>query len=169
MSSHQIETAFLRRIILYDDGEEPRKLETIIERVERHQRCVLRVACVLAPFPLLAIAGVFYAEILQEAFPYNGFGVGLRLLCELGLASLVFLVGFVGLLAVYRLKLNRLRKECFQLVVRLLESRLGKPHISTLSGSQGGVDVREALQGAAGPGVLLSWEQERCRLRAAGV
>jgi len=155
MSSHQIETAFLRRIILYDDGEEHRELETSIERVQRHQRCVQRVTYVLAPFPMLAIAGVFYAEILQETFAYNGFGIGLRLLCELGLASLVCLVGLVGLLAVYRLKLNRLRKECFQLVVRLLESHLGKPHISTLPGSHRGVDGREALQ-AAKSGVPLS-------------
>ena len=140
MSTHQTETAFLRRIILYDDGEEPRKLETSIERVQRHQRCVQRVTYVLAPFPMMAIAGVFYAEILQEGFPYRGFGLGLRLLCEVGLASLVFLVGFVGLLAVYRLKLNRLRKECFELVVRLLESRLGKPHMPQLPGSDRGVD-----------------------------
>lgn len=128
MSTHQTETAFLRRIILYDDGEEPRKLETSIARVQAHQRCVQRVTYLLAPFPMLAIAGVFYAEVLQEGFP-----LGLRFLCELGLASLICLAGFVGLLAVYRLKLNRLRMECFQLIVRLLESRLGKAQVSTLN------------------------------------
>ena len=156
MNSHRIETAFLRRLILYCDGEESRELETNIERVQHHQRCVQRVTYVLAAFPLLAIAGVFYAEILQETFPYKGFGVGLRLLCELGLASLVCLVGLVGLLAVYRLKLNRLRMECFLLVARLLESHLGKPHIPMFPGSHRGVDGREALQGSAESRVLLS-------------
>jgi hypothetical protein len=38
MSEHQTETAFLRRIILYDDGEERRKLETSIARVQRDHR-----------------------------------------------------------------------------------------------------------------------------------
>lgn len=140
MSTHQTETAFLRRIILYDDGEECRKLETSIERVQHHQRCVQQVMYLLAPLPMLAIAGVFYAEILQEGFQDNGFGLGLRFLCELGLASLICLAGFVCLLAVYRQKLNRLRMECFRLIVRLLESRLGKPHIPTLPGSDRGVD-----------------------------
>ncbi|HEV2392207.1 MAG TPA: hypothetical protein VG146_07565 [Verrucomicrobiae bacterium] len=149
MSTHQTETAFLRRIILYDDGEERRKLETSIAQVQRDQRCVQRVAYVMAPFPLLAIAGVFYAEILQEGFPYSGFGLGLRLLCVLGLASLICLAGFAGLLTVYRLKLNRLRKECLQLVNGLLESRLGKPQVPTLPTSHRVFDGGEAFQASA--------------------
>ena len=127
-----METAFLRHIIRYGDGEEPGKLETSITRVQRDQRCVQRVAYAMAPFPLLVIARVFYAEILQEDFSYSGFGLGFRLLCVLGLASLICLVGSVGLLTVYRLKLNGLRKECLQLVHGLLESRLSKPQVPTL-------------------------------------
>jgi hypothetical protein len=127
MSTHQTEAAFLRHIIRYDGSEERRKLETSIAEVQRDQRCVQRVASVTALFPLLAIAGVAYEGILQENFPYNGSGLVFRLLCEIGLASLICLVGFAGLLTIYHLKLNRLRKGCRQLVTRVLESHLGKP------------------------------------------
>ena len=149
MSTHETETTFLRHIILYDDSEERRKLQTSIELVQRDQRCVQRAAYAMAPFPLLAIAGVFYAEILQEDFPYNGFGLGFGLLYVLGLASLICLVGFAGLLTFYHLKLNLLRKKCLQLVHGLLESRLGKPQVPSLASSDRVGEDGEAFPSSA--------------------
>ena len=66
----------------------------------------------------------------------------------LGLASLICLVGFAGLLTVYFKKLHRLRKEARQFAIRLLESRLGKPQIPTLPSSHRVFDDHEALQSA---------------------
>jgi hypothetical protein len=149
MSTHETETAFLRHIILYHDSEERRKLETSIALVQRDQRCVQCVAYVMAPFPLLAIAVVMYGEVLQGGFPYNGFGLGFELLCVLALAALVCLVGFAGLLTVYRLKLDRLRKECLQLVTGLLESHFAKPQVLTLPSSHRVRHDGEAFQGSA--------------------
>lgn len=140
--------AFLRRIILYDDGDECRKLEKSIAQVQHDVRCVQRVAAVTAPFPLLAIVGAAYGVILQENFPYNASAPVFSLLCVLGLASLICLVGCAGLLTVYRKKLSGLRKEARQVVIRYLESRLGKPHIATLRGSHRVFDDREAFQDA---------------------
>jgi len=155
MSTHETETAFLRHLILYDDSDERRRLETSIALVQRDQRCVQRVAYVMAPFPLLAIAGVMYGEILQENSPYNGFGLGLGLLCVLGLASLICLVGFAGLLTFHHLKLNRLRKECLQLVNGLLESRLGKAQVPTLASSHRVCDDGEIRQSVAEVSVCI--------------
>ena len=150
MSEHQIETAFLRHIILYDNSDECRKMEKSIAQVQQDVRSVQRVASVTALFPLLAIASFAYGVLLQENFPYNMSELVLvfRILCELGLAALICLVGLAGLLTVYRKKLNRLRKECLQLVTRLLESHLGKPRIPTLPSSHRVNDDREAFQGA---------------------
>lgn len=148
MNEHQTETAFLRHIILYDDSDERRKLEKRIAQVQQDVRCVQRVASVTALFPLLAIAGIAYGVLLQENFPYSGSEYVLWFLCVLGLASLVCLVGFAGLLTVYLKKLRRLRKEARQLVIRLLESHLGTPEIPTLPRSHRVLDDREAFQGA---------------------
>jgi hypothetical protein len=150
MSEHQIETALLRHIILYDDSDECRKMEKSIAQVQQDVRSVQRVASVTALFPLLAIASFAYGVLLQENFPYNRSELVLvfRVLCELGLASLICLVGLAGLLTVYRKKLKRLRKECLQLVTTLLESRLGKPRISTVPSSPRIIDGGEAFQGA---------------------
>jgi hypothetical protein len=156
MSEHQKETTFLRHVILYADCDEHRRLEENIAQVQRDERCVQRVASVTALFPVLAIASIAYGGILQENFPYNGSGLVFKILCELGLASLICLVAFAGLLMVYRRRLNRLREECRQLVTRLLESHLGTPHIQTLPGSHRGADNREAFQGTAQSGVLLA-------------
>jgi hypothetical protein len=136
VSEHQREMAFLKQAILYDGSGERRKLEQSIAQVLRDQGCVRRVACVPALLLLLVIAGFGYGAILNEDFPYNGSEVVYRILCEIGLASLICLVAFAGVLTLYRLKLSRLREECRRLVKRLLESHLGKPHIPTLPGSQ---------------------------------
>ena len=51
MSEHQTETAFLRHILLYDDGDERRKLEESIAQVQPDMRCVQRVASVTGRVP----------------------------------------------------------------------------------------------------------------------
>ncbi|SPE52489.1 hypothetical protein SBV1_1530035 [Verrucomicrobia bacterium] len=147
MSEHQIEIAFLRHIVLYDDRDECCKLEKSIVQVRRDTHCVQRVASVTALFPLLALTGVAYGSFLQKNFPYNMSEPVLRLLCVLGLSSLICLVGFAVLLAVYLKKLHRLRKEVRKLVLRHLESRPGKAQIPTSPRSHRGFDEREASQG----------------------
>ena len=127
MSEHQRDTSFLRHIILYDDTEERRKLEDRIARVQRDARCVLRAALAAGLFTALALAGFAYGGILHENFPHNDSQLGFRILCQLGLTSLICLLGFAGLLTFYRWKLNRLRDECRHLIQRFLESRHGKP------------------------------------------
>jgi hypothetical protein len=136
MSEHQKETAFLRHVILYDGSEERHKLEQSIAQVQREQRCMRRVASVPVLFLLLMAAGVVYELILGEDFPGSRSELVFKILCELSLASLICLVTFAGLLTFCRLKLNRLREDCRGLVKRLLESRLGKPPLETLPGSQ---------------------------------
>jgi hypothetical protein len=148
MSEHQNETAFLRHLILYGVSDECRKLERSIARVQQDVRCVKRVAAVTLLFPVLAIAGVVYGRILHANFPFDGADRMFMVLCELGLASLICLVGLVVLLTVYHMNLNRLRKECRRSVVRLLETHLGNPHIATSPTRHRVFDDRGAFQGA---------------------
>ncbi len=148
MNEHQTETAFLRHVILYDDSDARRKLEKSMAQVRRDTLGVQRVAAVMALFPLLAMAGIAYGVLLQENFPYNTSELVLRLLCVLGLASLICLVGFAGLWTYYLTKLHRLRMEARQLVIRLLESRLGNPHVATVPGSHRVFDDGDAFHAA---------------------
>jgi hypothetical protein len=148
MRAHETETAFLRHIVLYDDSDEGRKLERSIAQVQHDANRVQRVASVTALFPPLAIVGLAYGVLLQENYPYNGSELVFRVLCVLGLASVICLVGLASLLTVYRKKLHRLRKQARQSVVRLLESRLGKPQVPALPSSQRVLDDREASQDA---------------------
>jgi hypothetical protein len=148
MSEHQNETAFLKHLILYGSSDECRRLERSIARVQQDVRCVKRVAAVTLLVPVLAIAGLVYGMILHANFPFSGTDRVFRVLCELGLASLICLVGLVVLLTVYHTKLNRLREECRRSVVRLLESHLGNPHIATSPTRHRAFHDREAFQGA---------------------
>ena len=154
MTPHQIETAFLRSVILYDDSDEALKLQESIAQVQHDERCVQRMVWAMALFLLLGLAGVGYGVILLENFPYNLPQRVFNVFCGSVLASLICLVAFAVLSALYRRKLNRLRGECRRLVARLLESHLGKPPIRTLSGSHLRTDDHEAFQGAAESGVL---------------
>jgi hypothetical protein len=148
MSEHHSETAFLRHLVLYGESDESRKLERGVAQVQRDLRCVKRVATLTLVFPVLAIAGLVYGRILHANFPFDRADRMFMVLCELGLASLICLVGLVVLLTVYHAKLNRLRKECRRLVIRMLASRLGDPHIATSPTRHRVFDDREALQGA---------------------
>jgi hypothetical protein len=75
----------------------------------------------------LVVAGLGYEVILVDNFPYNMPQLIINLVCGLGMGSLISFLAFMGLGLVYRMKLDRHREECRQLIARLLESRLGKP------------------------------------------
>ena len=147
-SEHETEMAFLRRILHYGDSDECRKLEESILQARRNTLCVQRMGAVAALFPLLALAGVAYGAVFHDDFlPFNVPEPFLRVLCVLGLSSLICLVGSVGLLTVYLKKLRQLRSEARQLVIRLLESHLDKPEIPALPRGHQVVAESEASQG----------------------
>jgi hypothetical protein len=149
MNAHPGETSFLTHIIGYDGSDEHLTPEKSIAQVQRNKRCVKRFAALIALFPLLAITGLGFEAMLQKNFPYDGPHPVLRVLCEMGLASVICLVAFAGLLMGYRKKLNRLRDQCSPLATRLLEPRWDTPDIATLPGSHPGSDVPGAIEGAA--------------------
>jgi hypothetical protein len=142
--------------MLDDDGDERRELEKSIAQVQHDQHRVQQVTWMAALFFVLAITCIGYEAVLQESFPYTGSKIVFKLLCELALASLISLGAFAVLLTVYRRKLNRLKEECRQLVVQLLGSHPGKPHMPTLPGSHRGAGNREGFEAAAGSGVLMT-------------
>jgi uncharacterized membrane protein len=129
MSEHQKDTDFLRRIIAYGDSEEHRELDGKIAQVQRDERCVKRVALAAALFTLTALVGLAYTAIFDESFPYNQSRLLVTILCDVGLASLICVVGFVVLLMVYRMRLNELREECRHSVKRLIEFHLDKSRV----------------------------------------
>jgi hypothetical protein len=109
-------------------------LEERIAQVQRNDRCVRRAVWFMTLLTALSGAGLAYGAVLQENFPYGKSWFVIKVLCELGLASLICLVAFAGLWMVYRKELNRLRGQCRRLAATLLESRLGKPRVIPLTG-----------------------------------
>ena len=148
MTEHQKQTAFLQHIIHYDVSDERQILEAKIARVQRDARCVQKVASVMVLVSAVAIAVLAYGAILLENFPYNQAQFVIKVICALGLASLICLVVFVGLLTVYHKRLNQLREECRHLIKRLLESHLGAPRIARAQDSHQESDGCEAGAGA---------------------
>jgi hypothetical protein len=138
MSEHQKETAFLRQCLLYDDTVERRKLEEEITQAQRDDRCVRRALLLMALLIALAMAGLGYATVFLPNTPQNTSQFLtpfiIKVFCALGVGSLICLVAFGGLRAVYRKKLEQRREDCRRLATKLLESRLGKPRAMPLSG-----------------------------------
>ena len=127
MTEHEKETAFLKQIIVFDDTEEGRKLEARIAQVQCDERCVKRAAGLMILLAALGGAGLAYGAVLQDNFSAGTSHFVIRLLCEIGLASLISLFALSGLLMVYRRKLNRFREECRCLVGKLLEFPARQP------------------------------------------
>ena len=134
MSEHQRETAFLRQCILCDDTAERHQLDQRLTHAQRDERCVRRAAWLMVLLTALSMAGLCYSAIFRMDHPQNLSQFltlfVTKVLCALGLGSLICLVSFVGLGVAYRKQLDQRREECRRLAAKLLNSRLG----SALSG-----------------------------------
>lgn len=149
MSEAQRETAFLRHCLTYDASSRRQVLEETITQIQRDGRYVRRAVWWMAMLVALAAAGLGYAMVLVDNFPYNIPHLVINSLCAMGLASLICLLTFMGLGIVYRKKLDRLREEGRHLVAALLESRLGKPVAAPGREGQASDRRQEAHQVAA--------------------
>ena len=125
------ETAFLRRCIRYDVSAAGRQLDERIHQVQRDERCLRRGSSLMTFLAVLATAGVTYGALLLNDFP-NRMSVFtslfvIKLLCAVGIGSLICMVAFTGVGLFYRRELNKRREECRKRVTRILESQLGEP------------------------------------------
>ena len=131
MNEHQKQTAFLTQCIRYDDTAEHHKLEEKVTELQHNEICVRRAAWLMALFAALAMAGLCYAAVFLADYPLNLSQLTAQLvtkvLCALGVGSLICLVAFLGLGAIYRKELDQQREECRRLAIKLIESHLGKP------------------------------------------
>jgi len=127
MSEHQRNTAFLRQCLLYHDAPERHQLEERLSQLHCNERCVRRAVWVMVLLTALATTGLSYSAIFLAEFPQNESPLLIRLLCALGLASLICLMAFLGLGMIYRKESDRRREECRRLATKLLEARLGPP------------------------------------------
>lgn len=134
MTDHEKNTAFLRQCLLYDESAEGHQLEERLAQAQRHDRCVRRAVWLMALLIAISGAGLAYGAVLEGNFFYGESWFVIRLLGEIGVASLICLVTLMGLWMVYRRELNRLREQCRRLATTLLESRLGKLRAIPLAG-----------------------------------
>jgi len=102
-------------------------VEERLSQLHCNERCVRRAVWIMVLLTALATTGLCYSGIFLAEFPQNESPLIIRLLCELGLASLICLMVFLGLGMIYRKESHRHREECRRLATKLLESRLGPP------------------------------------------
>ena len=121
MSDYNEETTFLRRILFYDTSSESKRVEESIARAHRDCACVRKAAEFAAVIVVVALV------LTQAEFFQSKPNVRLWALCVVGLAALICLLTFLCVLIAYRVKLNRLRDECRNLVRSLVETRLTLP------------------------------------------
>ena len=160
MTERQRETTFLRQLIAYDDTAARHKLEESISRAQRDERCVRRAVWLMAVLTALAAVCLGYAAALLPDYPHNLSRFATRFIvkvsCALGLASLVSLLGFVGVWARCRKDLGERREECRRLGRNLLESRLGQPRTMPLPGGK----VQDPFDPGP-PGIVTGRNEER--------
>ena len=131
MSENERETDFLRHCLLYDESAEHHQLQERITQVQCDERCVRRAVWWLVVSTLLATSGVCYSTVFLAEHPQNLSQITTQLItrafCVVALGSLICMLAFCVMVAIYRKELGQGREECRRLAVKLLESRLGKP------------------------------------------
>lgn len=142
-SEHESETEFLRHCLQYGDDAGHQALGNRITQIQRDVRCVQRAVWLMAVLTALAATGLAYVAVLGGSIPADVSRLIVNGVSVLGLASVISLVAFVGLLVVFRLNLNAQREQGRQSVTELLAARLGKPGIvswneSSVGGGKGG-------------------------------
>lgn len=127
MSEQQRDTAFLTRLIAYEDSDERRSLAEKIARLQCDERCVKRAAWLMVLFTALAAAGISYAAVflLHPAHAIQFLDQPMiKVLSAVALSSLICLFAFQALAAFYRMQLARHRDQCRCLAMKILEARL---------------------------------------------
>ena len=156
-SEHRRQTAFLRHCLLYDDSTGRHELEKRITQLQHDEFCVRRAVWLMALFAALAMAGLGYYAIFVAKYPLNLPDIAvqwiIKLLCALGVGSIICLLAFLGLGVIYRKDLDLRREECRQLAMKIMESRLGKSCTVPLPGA---VKDREKAVNGSGATVPAS-------------
>ena len=130
MSEQQRDTAFLTRLISYDDSDERHNLAEKIARLQNDERCVKRAAWLMVLFAALATAGISYAAVFL-LHPDNVMQFldqpMIKALSAIALSSVLCLLAFNALAVFYRMELARHRDQCRCLAMKILEARLNRP------------------------------------------
>ena len=160
MSDHQKETQFLLHCLRYHESAEHEALDQRILQIQRDELSVRRAVRLMAVLTALAAVCLGYAAALLPDYPHNLSRFATRFIvkvsCALGLASLVSLLGFVGVWARCRKDLGERREECRRLGRNLLESRLGQPRTMPLPGGK----VQDPFDPGP-PGIVTGRNEER--------
>jgi hypothetical protein len=140
-SERERETDFLRQLIRYDDSAERDKLDERVAQIQRNEHCLRRAVSLMSALSALAMAGLYGALTFLADDPESKWRLPIKLMCWLGLASLISLVAFGGYWLAHRWELNRRRKECRRLVLNLLDLRLGKARSTPAPGPGHGPEI----------------------------
>lgn len=127
LSEQRSETEFLRHCLRYGNAPEQQALRERIAQRQRDVRCVQRAVWLMALLTGLAATGLGYVAMLERSISPDQAQWIVNGAAALGLAAVISLVAFVGLLVVFRMNLNEHRAEGRRLVATLLADRLGEP------------------------------------------
>jgi hypothetical protein len=112
---------------------------------QQDERCVKRALRLASLLVVLAVVGLAYWGMFLAGSPstmaQSSSQVIANAFCGLGLGSLISLLAFVFLGAVYRNRTGQRREEVRQFAEKLLEKRLGNPAIPPLPGAVMGQQI----------------------------
>ncbi len=149
-TEHERETVFLRRCIRYEDSAAGRRLDERIAQLQRDDRTLRRGSRAMAFAFLLAMVGLGYGALFLDDFPAHlslfASQFIIKLICTVGIGSIICLLGFTAIWFVYRKELNRRREECRRRVTQLLEFHVGNSRAFAGNAAHNN-DETEARQG----------------------
>jgi hypothetical protein len=110
MRDYKDETAFLVRLLAYDESPRSRDVEQRIARAQRDLACVFKATCTAG------LLGLLTSFLSQVEFFQSGPAIRLHIVCVLAIADLICMVAFATVFLIYRRRLNGLRDECRQII-----------------------------------------------------
>lgn len=124
MNDRQKNTAFLKRLMLYEDSDNSRQLEERIRNEEKAERLVLWALARVVFLTVLSPAGVYYSMFLLPDFLQHQSEFILRFFLALSFASFISMATFVGLWVHCRKVLNGHYNQCRDMVGAAFERSL---------------------------------------------
>lgn len=118
MRDYHLETAFLRRMLSYDQSAQAQQIEQSIARAQRDHTCALKAIWTAGLLDILS------AILSQTDFFQSGPLLCLRIICVVGLTATICLLAFLAVLVFYRLKLNSLREDSRHLIQQLMDAHV---------------------------------------------
>ncbi len=147
MSERKKQSAFLQALMMQEESEPRRELQTRMAKAERHEWCMGLALCLVGLLVAFSILGLGYSAVLAEGFFREPSHLSRVVFGVLGLGSVICFVTFMAFWFWYRHLSNQANEECRRFLLAAMRSQPRARSTSSASPAPQEITVSRTVPG----------------------